>query len=223
MPFSPMGAMTVSTERRKIYVTSPGYDDIGQVLRSMNVAHEPFSGSYDCSFLFVNCGTSDTVDPRRLAEFVDSGGCLYVSDLAGDRLALAFPEIFVFDGRGGTAGEIDALVVDRELREISGRIIRIRFDMGAWKVLRHCHGHAIIRSANPGPYADLPIMVSVRRGRGRVFYTCFHNRAQQSVEEKRMLQLLVLKQISLAEGSSVEQVGSSLGVRLDEFRRDFRR
>jgi hypothetical protein len=215
--------MTVSKERRSIYVTSPGFDDIGQVLRSMGVKHEPFSGSYDCSFLFVNCGTSDHLDPGRLAEFVDSGGCLYVSDLAGDRLEKAFPELFVFDGNGGTTGEIDALVVDRELREIAGRIIRIKFDMGAWKVLRHCHGHAIIRSANPGRYADLPIMVSVRRGRGMVFYTCFHNRAQQSAQEKRMLQLLVLKQISIAEGSSVEKVGSSLGVRLDDIRRDFRR
>jgi hypothetical protein len=210
-------------ERRKIYVTSPGFDDIGEVLRSMNVKYESFAGSYDCSFLFVNCGTHDNIDTRELAEFVDSGGCLYVSDLAGALLEGAFPELFVFDGSGGTVGEIDALVVDRELREIAGRIIRIQFDMGAWKVLRHCHGHAIIRSANPGVYADLPIMVSVRRGRGMIFYTCFHNRAQQSAQEKRMLQLLVLKQISVAEGSSVEKVGSSLGVRMDDMRRDFRR
>lgn len=56
-----------------------------------------------------------------------------------------------------------------------------------------------------------------------IFYTCFHNRAQQSAQEKRMLQLLVLKQISVAEGSSVEKVGSSLGVRMDDMRRDFRR
>ncbi|MBF5028555.1 hypothetical protein IRY44_02280 [Micromonospora sp. ANENR4] len=113
------------------------------------------------------------MDPRKLAEFVDAGGCLYVSDLAGDLLALAFPELFVFDGRGGRTGEMDALVVDRGLREMSGRMIRIRFDMGSWKVLRHCQGHAVIRSAAPGEYADLPIMVSVRCGRGTVFYTCF--------------------------------------------------
>jgi hypothetical protein len=212
----------VSHAGRKIYVTTPRFDDIGRVLKSMNVEHEPFRGSYDCSLLFVNCGTPDTVNPGKLAKFVSSGGCLYVSDLAGDRLALAFPELFVFDGRGGTVGEIDALVVDHELREISGRIIKIRFDMGAWKVLRHCHGHAIIRSASPGAYADLPIMVSVRHGRGMVFYTCFHNRAQQSAQEKRMLQLLVLKQLSIVEGSSVAQVGSSLGIRMDEIRRDIR-
>jgi hypothetical protein len=212
----------VSNERHNIYVTKPGYDNIGQVLDSMDIKHEPFKGSYDCSLLFVNCGTSDSVNPGELVRFVNSGGCLYVSDLAGDRLSLAFPELFVFDGRGGTAGEIDALVVDRELREISGRIIKIRFDMGAWKVLRHCHGHAIIRSATPGAYADLPIMVSVRFGRGMVFYTCFHNQAQQSAQEKRMLQLLVLKQISIVEGSSVAQVGSSLGIQLDEIRRDIR-
>jgi hypothetical protein len=54
-----------------------------------------------------------------------------------------------------------------------------------------------------------------------IFYTCFHNRAQQSTQEKRMLQLLVLKQLSIAEGSSVEKIGGSLGIRMDEIRRDF--
>jgi hypothetical protein len=215
--------MTVLSKRRKIYVTTPGFDDIGQVLRSMNITHELFSGSYDCSLLFINCGTSSNLDPDKLSKFVNSGGCLYVSDLAGDLLDRTFPELFVFDGRGGTTGEIDALVVDRELREISGRTIKIHFDMGAWKVLRHCHGHAIIRSSTPGIYADLPIMVSVRHGQGMVFYTCFHNRAQQSAQEKRMLQLLVLKQISITEDSSVAQAGNSLGIQLDEIRRDFRR
>ena len=216
-----MGGMIVFGKGRRVYVTAPGYDDIGQVLRSMNVMHEQFSGSYDCSLLFVNCGTKSDLKPGKLAEFVTGGGCLYVSDLAGGLLEQAFPELFVFDGRGGTVGNINALVVDRELREIAGRIIDIRFDMGAWKVLRHCHGHAIIRSANPGQYADLPIMVSVRHGNGMIFYTCFHNRAQQSAQEKRMLQLLVLKQLSIAEGSSVAQVGSSLGIEMDDIRRDF--
>ena len=206
---------------RRISVTTPGYDDIGQVLRTMNVEHEQFSGSYDCSLLLVNCGTTSDLKPGKLADFVTGGGCLYVSDLAGSLLEQAFPELFVFDGRGGGVGTIKALVVDRELRGISGRIIDITFDMGAWKVLRHCHGHAIIRSASPGQYADLPIMVSVRHGAGIIFYTCFHYRAQQSAQEKRMLQLLVLKQLSIAEGSSVAQVGSSLGIELDEFRRDF--
>lgn len=207
---------------RRIFVTSPGFDDIGRVIRGMGVTPEPFRGGFDCSLLFVNCGTRDAVDPGRLAKFVQQGGYVYVSDLAGDLLTRAFPELFIFDGRGGTIGTIDSLVVDRELREISGRIISITFDMSAWKVLRHCHGHAIIRSATAGPYADLPIMVSVPYGQGMIFYTCFHNRAQQSAQEQRMLQLLVLKQISLAEGSSVAQVGGSLGIQLDDIRRDFR-
>jgi hypothetical protein len=204
------------------FVTTPGFDDIGQVMRAMGVEHEPFRGGYDCSLLFVNCGTSDSVNPSELTRFVDSGGCVYASDLAGGLLTQAFPELFIFDSGGGTTGNIDALVVDRELREISGRIIAIQFDMGGWKILRHCHGHAIIRSANPGTYADLPIMVSVPYGQGMIFYTCFHNRAQQSAQEQRMLQLLVLKQISIAERSTVAQVGGSLGIRMDDIRRDFK-
>ena len=37
-------------------MTSPGFDDIGEVLNTMGVTYEPFSGSYDCDLLFVNCG-----------------------------------------------------------------------------------------------------------------------------------------------------------------------
>jgi hypothetical protein len=59
--------------KRKIYVTSAGYDDIGKVLKSMGAVFEPFRAGYDCDLLFVNCGTKDRLDPGQLRSFVQSG------------------------------------------------------------------------------------------------------------------------------------------------------
>lgn len=54
--------------QQKVFVTRPGYDNIGEILTSMGVEFEPFEGAFDCSLLFVNCGIPDRVDPRGLAE-----------------------------------------------------------------------------------------------------------------------------------------------------------
>ena len=88
-PATDLNGVSPWGDRRRIYVTTPGFDDIGNVLRSMNIKYQPFSGSYDCSLLFVNCGTTSTLQPRKVAEYVNAGGCLYVSDLAGDQIVLA--------------------------------------------------------------------------------------------------------------------------------------
>src|SRR5450830_1754287 len=68
------------TPVQRICVTSPGYDNIGEVLTSMKVGFEPFTGNYDCSILFVNCGTRDQLEASAVREFVAAGGCLYASD-----------------------------------------------------------------------------------------------------------------------------------------------
>jgi hypothetical protein len=57
-------------------------------------------------------------------------------------------------------------------------------------------------------------MVEVEVGNGAVFYTSFHNRAQVSEQEKILLQLLVLKQISTSSKTTVAQASRSLGISL---------
>ena len=218
----PPGPYLDRLSHRKVYVTAPGNDNIGQILASMNVSHEPFNGEYDCTILFVNCGTPDRVDAAALAEFVRSGGCLYASDHADALVAQAFPDLFSFGGRVGQAGWVTAAVVDPELEQIIGPTITINFDMGSWTILRRSRGETLLRAVD-GPYADQPIMAHVEYELGSVFYTCFHNRAQASEQEKRLLQLLVLKQISVTSRTTVEQVGRSLGISLVAMRQDFQR
>lgn len=210
------------SHHQKVYVTTPGNDNIGQILAAMNVDYEPFAGDYDCTILFINCDTPDRVDAAALAEFVRSGGCLYASDHADRLISRAFPNLFSFGGRVGKAGRVTAAVVDPELAQIVGPTITIQFDMDAWTILRRCEGVTLLR-AEGSPYSGRPIMAYVEYGHGSVFYTCFHNRAQASEQEKRLLQLLVLKQISVTSRTTVEQAGRSLGISLVAIRRDFQR
>lgn len=209
--------------QQKVFVTRPGNDNIGEILTSMDVEFEAFQGSFDCSLLFVNCGTPDQVDPRALAEFVHNGGCVYASDHADTLIAQAFPGVFDFGGHSGGRGQVAADVIDPELRDVLGSRIEIEFDMGAWAVLRGGKAESLLTSAKGSQQAGLPIMAYAEHGEGSIFYTCFHNKAQASDREKRLLQLLVVKQFSTKSHQSFEQAGKSLGLALDEIRDDLRR
>ena len=203
---------------RKIYVTSPGYDNIGEVLSSMGVMFEPFRGEFDCDLLFVNCGTRDLLDPASLQRFVRAGGCLYASDLTSSLIAGAFAGMFRFGG-SGRAGMVAANILDDELCQVVGDAIDVHFDMGSWSVLEGCQGETLVEAAAGTVYAGRPLMVEVEYEDGAVFYTSFHNRAQVSEQEKVLLQLLVLKQISTSSNTSVAQASQSLGISLTALKR----
>ena len=204
---------------RKIYVTSPRWDNIGEVLSSMGVMFEPFRGAYDCDLLFVNCGTKDRLDSASLQRFVYAGGCVYASDLTSSLIAEAFPGMFRFRG-SGRPGLIAANIVDHELREVVGGSITMRFDMTKWSVLEGCQGETLVEAAQGTAYAGRPLMVEVEFGDGAVFYTSFHNRAQVTEQEKVLLQLLVLKQISTSSNTTVAQTSRSLGISLTGLKLD---
>ncbi len=217
-PPGPQLAKLARRWHRKIYVTSPGWDNIGEVLSSMSVMFEPFRGQYDCDLLFVNCGTGDPLDPASLQRFVHEGGCLYASDLTSDLITAAFPGMFRFDG-SGQAGLVAANVVDDELRQVVGDSTTVHFDMGSWSVLAGCRGETLVEAAPGTAYAGRPLMVEVESGEGAVFYTSFHNRAQVSEQERILLQLLVLKQISTSSRTTVAQASRSLGLSLTALKR----
>jgi len=212
-PAGPNLSALAAVGKQIIYVTSPGFDDIGKVLSMISVDYETFDGRYDCDLLFLNCGTQDTVDHRSLTDFVERGGCLYASDLTSALISLAFPHCFQFGGKG-SSGDVQAEIVDDELKSVIGEKVAISFDMASWSVLKSSSGTTLVRAAQGTPYAGNPLMVEIDVGRGAVFYTCFHNKAQSSASETNLLKLLVLKQIGASTHTSIAQVGHALGVNL---------
>lgn len=203
---------------RRIYVTSPHWDNIGQVLNSMGVTFEPFRGKYDCDLLFVNCGTRDRLDPESLRRFVEAGGCLYASDKTSSLIDSIFPGVFRFAG-SGQAGLVAANIVDDELRQVVGDMTNVYFDLPDWSVLQECRGESLVEAAQGTVYAGRPLMVEIEFGRGAIFYTCFHNKAQVSEQERVLLQLLVLKQISASAHTTVARASESLGISLTALKR----
>jgi hypothetical protein len=145
-PAGPNLAALATIGTQKIYVTTPGFDDIGKVLSAIGVDYEPFVGTYDCDLFFLNCGTSDTVDSSRLRAFVEAGGCFYASDLTSSIVTEAFPGSFTFGG-SGTSGTVKAEVVDPELRDVIGPRVDVHFDMPSWSVLAACSGDTLVRAS----------------------------------------------------------------------------
>ena len=208
--------------RQKIYVTSKHYDDIGEVLRSINLDFEPFVGKYDCDILFINCGTSDHIDSRELASFVNRGGCLYASDLASSHIQAAFPGMISFSNTGSSC-KLLADVIDQELLQITGRQIEIQFDLGSRSVLNQTGGKVLLRASQGNAYSGKPIMISFQYGKGVVFYTSFHNHAQASEKESMLLQLLLLKQMGTKTNTSIEQIGDLVGLNIASMKDRFKR
>lgn len=201
----------------RIVVTQPHYDDIAKILDSMKIEYTPYDGTFECDFLFLNCGTADHVPAEEVRRFVERGGCLYASDWTSSIVDRAFPNVFDFAGNSGETGTVTARVCDGELRDVIGDTIDILFDLGGWSVLNSVRkGNVILEST----HTRKPLMVMMAYEKGTIFYTCFHNHSQISRTEEILMQLLVLKQISAATGVSLERAGERAGVSLVKYRKE---
>ena len=206
-------------QKLRISVTSSGCDDIGSILSSMKINYSNFSSSnYKCDILFVNCLTSDDLLPSDLRSYVKNGGCLYASCYADSMVKAAFPGVFDSDHSGRPHTE-DVIVEDHELRGIVGESISVKFDTSWAKLYKAKNSICILRSTEKG---SLPIMVSLKYGRGTIFFTCFHNHVQASEKEKALLQLLVLKQLGSNNNQSIEEAGAEFGIDVEEIKSKFK-
>ena len=199
-------------------VSSSGCDDIGSILRSMNIKYRNYSPlDYKCDVLFINCLTSDYFDAKSLNQYVNNGGCLYASCYADSLIKEAFPGIFNTDHSGKVHDE-DVIVEDAELRAVIGNKIRVKFDTVWAKLYTATESTCILRSTQ----TELPIMVSRKYGKGSIFFTCFHNHVQASEKEKALLQLLVLRQVGINSNMTIDEAGQSLGVDVDAIKAKFK-
>lgn len=183
-----------SLQDLKIKVTSPCFDDIGKVLNQLGIKYDSFDGNLNCDILFLNCGTHDTINHLQIKTFVENGGILYASDLTSSHLISTWPGLMTVTNKT-SACKIRANIVDTDLRKYIGNTVEVEFDMGVWsKIVKTTQGKVLMQGADE----KFPIMMEFAIGRGRVFYTSFHNHSQTSEIERELLQLLVIKQISVA-------------------------
>jgi hypothetical protein len=61
-----------------------------------------------------------------------------------------------------------------------------------------------------------PLMVEVPYGKGRIYYTSFHNHAQASEKEIALLKILVLTQLSAKSNKSIKETADVINFNLDE-------
>lgn len=205
----------------RLSVTAPKFDDIGPLLVGMGLNIQPFSRTgFDCDILFINCGTGDVIDPVRLHDFVWAGGCVYVSDLAVSHLMAAFPGVIRVD-TSGRIGTYSARIVDPELKSIIGDSVRVCYDLSNWAVIRYHQGDSLIRGGSAN--ATMPMMVTLKQGRGQIFYTSFHNHKQALDRELAVLKLMLLRQIGSVVHQSIEEVGETLGLNISKLGSEGRR
>lgn len=169
--------------------------------------------------LFINCANKSgnqsyakEIAPS-IRQFVQRGGSLYASDWAAECIAQAFPGQVIFTGEVGPKQALLASVLDEGLQELIGSSLELTFDMSGWRTVQSANPESRVylksmkqlSSASlfsnllpiqqffPGQRVNLPLLVSFRHGDGQVLFTAFHNEAQTSEIEKKLLRFLVLQ------------------------------
>ena len=185
--------VTKIKESGHIQVTSAHYDNIGKILTKIDFKYASYAPEKKPYMIFMNCGTDTKVEPTVISDYVQEGGILYASDLSDETLKKAFPGIFQFQGRTGKVGKMNASIEDVELQAVIGNQMEVHFDLNGWAVLKDINaGKVLLRSETTG----MPLMVEIPYGKGRIFYTCFHNHKQASDKEEALLKLLIAKQVN---------------------------
>ena len=141
---------------------------------------------------------SDETVVENLKAWVDAGGILYASDWAYDLVEAAFPDAIEFYGddtvldaaQAGSAGSVDAVVIDTGLRELLGNdTVSLAYNYSYWAVIESVgsdtttwmSGDVEYRISASEGYAELsgaPLLVSFEHGGGQVVYSTFHANAQ---------------------------------------------
>ncbi|HQU46695.1 MAG TPA: hypothetical protein PK867_28070 [Pirellulales bacterium] len=213
--------MQRSSANLRFLVSPWGFDNIGEVLKKMGQGFEHEKIGWGkikspeairgCDVLFVNCafrfgfGYGRRVAPA-LRNFVEQGGVLYASDWAVAGVQAAFPEMVEYDMKGDK-GQIPCNVVDRGLQEIVGKQLDVHFDTSWWRMTKVNSAARVYVDAaiEKGPQQRLPIIVGFTHGAGHVLCTAFHNKAQVSEQESRLLRFLILQPVLARAAAATAQ------------------
>lgn len=202
-----------------IQVTNPRYDHIGEILTKIDFEYRAYEPSKKPYMIFVNCGTNTPIDPQELHDYVANGGVLYASDLSDEVLMKTFPGIFHFEGRQGQTGSLEASIEDADLQDVLGDDMTVHFDLKGWAILNEVEDSKVLMRAKEN---GKPLMIEVAVGKGKVFYTCFHNHKQASGKEEALLKLLITKQVSSLVEQPFAETAQEMGLDLVQMRMEFK-
>lgn len=201
------------------FVNEQGFDNVASVLDRMGQGFEYknvqglSSEPSEDSVLFLNCGGEVPLGQDELLEFVRAGGTLYASDLQAPLIASTFSDYVELVGDRGERGSVKANVVDPSLAEVIGKTMKLTFDMGDWqtvaprkKALQSSRVYLTLGGQGRQPFAsDTPLVMSTKVGKGVLFFTAFHNSAQDSKEEGDLLRFLLFQPIMAKSAAEQEQ------------------
>lgn len=203
----------------RLAVTPAGYDDIGSVLHQMGFETDTidFADLHDVARLrrydavFVNCHQQlqGFRDGHAIAQYVAEGGVLYASDYACDVVQAAFHRTVAFgrSERFALWGEtVNATVVDPTLADVVGGQVRLHFDLPAWRYVTAWQQPCRVYLTAGGWESQRVLLVSFPYGKGFVVYTAFHNKAQPTGTERRLIEFLALRPLTMHLARQLAQV-----------------
>ena len=195
----------------KLMATPKGYDDVGSVLQSMGLPfklYEKGTNKLDCDIFFWNCLAKTYPSPSVVSQYVADGGCLYASCCAAEYLGSAFPGAIHFENTGCRSCIIEAKIIDEEISLVLGNSLRIKYESAACYTVTHLGEGSEILLVEPESQRE--VMVMTPFGKGHIFYTCFHNHNRMSEGEKKLLKMLIMKQISVVCGIPIEVMTNNI-------------
>jgi len=189
----------------RIGVTSPSYDNVGLVLNNIRggVAFDVLTNSDLSNFdrlsqyhaIFINCGSHQGVNTQVLRRFVQEGGVVYASDLAATTVRPAFPDMFSFSTNTSSQTVQSAAIVHTSLASHMGRShMDINFNLSNWAVITELSPSATVYiRGNVSNHGVRPLAFSFDYGRGRVFFTSFHNHVQATTDMVNFIEYLIFR------------------------------
>ena len=200
-----------------IYVSSPGFDDMGSILDRLQIEYNPTSSvdvsQLDDAIVMINCQTawmagalipSYRALSKNFETFIKQGGSGIVSDLACATIKSMGAKFEPDDW----SSNVDAYVDHEELANLLGRR-SIILDLSS----------AVRRPTKVPPNSTVfiresetndPLAYRFQYGEGDVVYTTFHNHEQTSEIEDALFKLLLMVPIASSVDASVTDAYKSL-------------
>jgi hypothetical protein len=201
------------------------WDDMGRLLDNLGAGYKhqtvSMSDLYDSKkyddfdVLFLTCSSegNDQVVADNLRRFVARGGTLYASDWRFLVVALAFPDFVNNKVVGeGNVQSLTADVLDPGLADALGTTkIPLVFNLDQWKTAAFGGDRVKVLMKAPryltqqNDWAQAPLLVKFGFDKGTVIFTSFHNEAQNSEIEQKLLKYLVFSAVTAQIENEVHQ------------------